>query len=130
MNKNFDKWNEKKKQLHAETERLFFREGEIWWAHIGLNIGYEIDGKQDDFSRPVLILKKYNQFSFLALPLSSKAKENIYWLSVGIVDNRHAYGNLSQLRNIDSKRLINKVTHISAEQLLDIKKKASKVNLC
>jgi len=129
MQKDFDGWNSKKKYLHEKVERLFFHEGEIWWAHIGVNVGYETDGKRNDFSRPVLILKKYNRFSFLALPLSSVEKENRYWISIGVVDGRNAYGILSQLRNIDSKRLINKVGYVSKEKLSEIKKKASEVNL-
>ena len=129
MKKEFDRWNKKKKEIHNDAERLYFREGEIWWVHLGVNIGYEIDGKKSDFSRPVLILKKYNEFSFLALPLSSIKKKNIYWLPIGIVDGREAFGNLSQLRNIDSKRLINKIGHVPMYELSAIRKKASQVNL-
>ena len=33
-------------------------EGEIWWVRLGVNVGYEIDGKSSDFSRPVIIIKK------------------------------------------------------------------------
>ena len=129
MPKDFDRWNIVKKSLSQEKEHLFFHEGDIWWVHLGTNIGYETDGKRNDFSRPVLILKKYNQFSFLSLPLSSVEKKNKYWIPIGVVDGRNAYGILSQIRNIDSKRLINKVGYISKDELSAIKKKASEVNL-
>ena len=39
MEKDFDRWNKKKKQLNADIEPLYFREGEIWWAHLGVNTG-------------------------------------------------------------------------------------------
>ncbi len=65
MQKDFDKWNEKKKKLDVRVieETLFFKEAEVWWIHIGLNIGFETNGKGEEFTRPVLILKKYNKFS-------------------------------------------------------------------
>lgn len=68
----------KKKGIDSLDNRLFFKEGEIWWAYLGLNIGFEIDGKGKDFSRPVLVLKKYNGYSFLALPLSTSQSINKY----------------------------------------------------
>ena len=82
MEKDFDRWNSQKKGINKEDERLYFREGEVWWAHLGVNVGYEIDGKRSDFSRPVLILKKFNQFSFLALPLTTNERPNPYRLFI------------------------------------------------
>ena len=52
--KDFDRWNEKKKHVEA-TERIFYvKEREIWWCMLGVNVGREIDGKNDVFERPVL----------------------------------------------------------------------------
>lgn len=132
MQKDFDKWNEKKKQINAknENEILFFREGEIWWVHLGVNVGFEMDGKGDESMRPALIIKKYNQFSFLAVPLSTSPKKNRYRIPVGIVDGKEAVANLSQMKNIDSKRLINKIGHIEQEPLKTIKEKTNRVNFC
>lgn len=31
-----------------------FSEGQIWWAALGKNVGVEINGKNKDFSRPVV----------------------------------------------------------------------------
>ena len=90
MEKDFDRWNKLKKVTDGKDEaaRLFFREGEVWWIHLGANIGYETDGKRADFARPVVVLKKYNQFSFLALPLSTANKRNRYWAWIGNVDGK------------------------------------------
>jgi mRNA interferase MazF len=128
MRKDFDGWNIKKKVIDSHINELFFREGEIWWVHLGLNIGFETNGKGVDFMRPVIILKKYNQYSFLALPLSTSNKINFYRIRIGIVDGKEAFANLSQMRNIDSKRLINKVGRVSIDELVLIKKKANQVN--
>ena len=128
MQKDFDSWNKKKKQIDEKEERLFFRTGEIWWVNLGLNIGYEANGKSDDFMRPVIILKKFNEFSFIGVPLSTSPKTNKYRIPVGMVDEKKAFANLSQIRNLDSKRLINKVGHLEAGKLVEINKKISRVN--
>ena len=101
MEKDFDRWNKIKKATDAadEAARLYFREGEVWWVRLGHNVGYEANGKSREFTRPVIILKKYNQYSFLALPLTTVPKPNPYRLPVGIVDGRQAFATLSQLRN-------------------------------
>ena len=76
MEKDFDRWNNLKKAINTkdDTERVYFHEGDIWWARLGVNVGFEIDGKHKQFARPVIILKKYNQYSFLALPLSTATR--------------------------------------------------------
>ena len=55
-----DRWNKLKKAINAseESERVYFHEGDVWWVHLGVNVGYEIDGKQREFSRPVVALRK------------------------------------------------------------------------
>jgi mRNA interferase MazF len=130
MEKDFDRWNGIKKATDAadEAARLYFREGEVWWVRLGKNIGYETDGNSREFTRPVIILKKYNQFSFLALPLTTAEKPSPYRLPIGTVDGRKAFATLSQLRNIDSKRLVKKIVHLDADILAAIKKEASRVN--
>ena len=56
--KQFDKWNEVKKTTHNSFKNVFFKERDIFWASVGINIGYEQDRKGYIFSRPVLIFKK------------------------------------------------------------------------
>lgn len=129
MAKDFDRWNHEKKRLNGSEGRLYFREGEVWWVALGVNVGFEMDGKRSDFSRPVLVLKKYNQYSFLALPLTTNARENPYRIPIGIVDGKEAFATLSQLRNIDSVRLINKIAALGMHTLAQIRKAVSEVNL-
>ena len=127
MQKDFDRWNDVKKTINAtdEDDRLYFHEGDIWWVHLGVNVGYEIDGKSSDFSRPVIILRKYNQYSFLALPLTTNARPNKWRVPIGLVADRDAFAVLSQLRNIDSRRLIEKKGHVPLDVLAILKKAAS-----
>ena len=129
MPKDFDRWNKLKKSIDAaDDQRLYFHEGDFWWVHLGVNVGYEIDGKQREFSRPVVVLRKYNQYSFLALPLTTNEKPSKWRVAIGDVTGRQAFAVLSQLRNIDSRRLIEKKGHVDAELLAYLKKSASLMN--
>jgi mRNA interferase MazF len=60
----FDRWNGIKKATDAadDESRLYFRQGEVWWVRLGKNIGYETNGKSREFTRPVIILNKYNEY--------------------------------------------------------------------
>ncbi len=65
MEKEFDKWNEQKKQIAADDDpKLFPKTGEIWMSVIGKNIGFEQNGGGESFSRPALVVKKFNNKMF------------------------------------------------------------------
>src|SRR3979409_1458693 len=104
MEKDFDRWNKLKKAINAseESEAASFHGGDIWWARIGVNVGFEIDGKHKQFARPVIVLKKYNQYSFLALPLSTATRVNRWRVAMGDVAGKEAVAGLSQLANTAS----------------------------
>jgi len=58
----FIAWSKLKVRLHIKPDNgVYFREREIWWASLGANIGYEQDGKHENFERPVLVLKKFSR---------------------------------------------------------------------
>lgn len=63
--KDYDKWNILKQHLEKK-EGIYrgFKEADVWWVSLGVNIGDEQDGKSSHFSRPVLILRKYNNSFF------------------------------------------------------------------
>ena len=77
---------------------------------------------------PVIIFRKYNQYSFLALPLTTNARPNKWRVPIGSVAGRDAFAILSQLRNIDSRRLIEKKGHVPLDVLAILKKAASQTN--
>lgn len=64
MSKNFQKWHDKKSQIDDIKERPFFHEREVWFCHLGANIGFEQDGKGEDFLRPILVVRKFNNEVF------------------------------------------------------------------
>ncbi len=98
--KDFDGWNKRKKEINSLERGPFFYEGEIWWSSYGINVGTEMDGKNDLFERPILIIKKINEERMLAVPLT--------------------YVSLSQIREIDSKRLIRCDGRISLKEYAHI----------
>lgn len=94
-----------KEKIH-DTDYLppLFREGEMWWCLIGENVGIEVNGKGDKFTRPVLILKKYDRYSFLGLPMTTKSKTGTWYATVTFKEQTQTVV-LSQGRVFDYRRL-------------------------
>ena len=72
--KNFDEWNETKKEVDSKNKIIGFNQFEIVFVKMGVNVGFEQDGKGKEFLRPVLVYKKFNNRVFLGIPLSSQKK--------------------------------------------------------
>ena len=107
MHKDFDGWTNKKTALNSKSEIKRFNEREVWWCSVGHNIGFEQDGKGKSYSRPVLVIRKFNKQSFFGIPLSTKGKINHPYYHQFILKDKKSYALLSQLRIFDAKRLIN-----------------------
>jgi mRNA interferase MazF len=120
----FVKWTKLKVRIHLNDNRLFFKEREVWWASIGMNIGFEQNGKNETFERPVLIIKKFNHDVMWVLPMTSKdkSKSNKYYYPVEY-ENEISYIILSQLRLVSSKRLLRKVRTLSKNEFKTVCKK-------
>ena len=114
MEHDFDKWNKLKKNLSDKKSNIFFHEREIWFCSLGKNIGFEEDGKNELFERPILIIKKFNNDIFLAIPLTSSKKNNKYYFHYEINGEMYS-GILSQIRLLDRKRLSRKIGMIKEE---------------
>jgi hypothetical protein len=61
MLNDYDSWNRKKKIIEAKKYYKYIKEREIWWCSAGLNIGDEQNGKNFNFERPFIIIKKFNR---------------------------------------------------------------------
>lgn len=120
--KNFDDWAIQKKIIQDEENPLYFHEGDIWWCKLGTNIGFEQDGKGKTFSRPILIVKKFNQFVFWAVPLSTKLKDNKYYFPFEGSDGEVRSAIISQLKLVSIKRLTDKIGSVNKDLLVIIKK--------
>lgn len=140
--KDFDGWNEFKKKLEklesplfdSKTGRYTFKEGQIWFCSIGVNLGNEICGKNKDYERPVLIIKKNKRY-YTCLPLTSQKPSNMDFyhdISYQYFDkNKNSVINISSFvilsnpLSLDVVRLSRKVKRLPDNELKIIRLKLS-----
>lgn len=124
MEKDFDKWNKTKKHLHARKDAPFYHEREIWWCSLGVNIGFEQDGSGEEHRRPALILKGLSRTTCFIVPLTTASHNHPMRPSVGCVEGKEARALLSQIRAIDSRRLVRKIGYLNGSIFKQIRKAA------
>ena len=100
------------------TTKLHVSEGE-WWASIGENVGYEINGKSDRFSRPVIIYETGAWFHCV-IPTTTQAKTGSWFVQF----KQHGKDNaacLHQIRTIDYRRLWSKLGALDDTDMKNIR---------
>jgi len=125
MSKDYTKWHKIKKSVNDLENRVFFHKREIWFCYVGANVGFEQDGRGEDYLRPVLIVKKFNNEIFWGIPLtkSEKTKDSRYYYSFSFVENTISLAILSQIRLIDAKRLARQIDTMKEDDFNNVKKK-------
>lgn len=120
--KDFDRWNIQKKITDSAENKKTFHEKEIWFIKVGENIGFEQNGKGEEFLRPVIVYKKFSKNVFLGIPLTKTTKESKFY---GSFDFKGQKSNaiLSQIRLFDSKRLKYKIGKMSVGDFERVKRK-------
>jgi mRNA interferase MazF len=108
MRRDYLAWYKLKTQLEKATIFRDFHEREIWWCSLGANIGFEEDGKNGNFERPVLVIRKYSQDLFFGVPLTSTIKQGKYYFKVKLGQIPRSLI-LSQGRALCSVRLRRKI---------------------
>jgi mRNA interferase MazF len=118
--KNFDDWHILKQELDGKDNAPLFKEREIWWCSVGVNVGYEIFGKDGQFTRPILVLRKFSHFTFFGLPLTSSRKD---FPSYYPLNFRGKEGSvlLDQGRTVDARRLVRRMGRLTEEDAATIK---------
>jgi mRNA interferase MazF len=94
--------------LAFKRSPVVFKQGDIWWCSLGMNIGEEVYGKGARYTRPVLIFKKLTTNSFIGLPLTSQSKQGTWYVQVNIHD-KISQVMLNQTRILDKRRLISRL---------------------
>ena len=122
MKKDFDKWNNKKKDLENRERDFLFHSGEIWWCTIGLNIAEESCGKGETFRRPVLVLKKLSRKNFIGIPLSTQEKVGTWFTSISINDGIQ-YLLLYQIRMFSTNRFQRRLATLDSADFDRVKEK-------
>jgi mRNA interferase MazF len=120
--KRFLEWIRVKISLdYSKAKPPLVSEGDIWWASLGENVGHEINGKGESFSRAIIIFRKISYGSYLVIPTTSQphrgAQYVMYW----------EYGKkinacLHQIRVIDYRRLREKVGSLRKPDMARIEK--------
>lgn len=122
--KNFLDWIEVK--AHTDQEEKSFksqeviRKGEIRWSIFGVNIGREMDGKGENFARPVLVLHTIGDSLALVAPLTSKNKSIPGYIPFKWLDKTDSLC-IHQIRIISTKRLLKRLAKISDGKLKEVK---------
>lgn len=119
----FDIWNNLKKDIEAKNgdPNRFPKEGEVWMSNIGRNIGFEQNGSGTTFSRPILIVKKFNNQMFWIAPLSTKQKELDFYFNYTDPHGQKVSAILAQLKLMSVKRIKRKMYDLDGEKLRQIK---------
>ncbi len=115
----YDIWNEQKKKIQLENSDpgYFPQEGEVWMSSLGKNIGYEQNGSGDNFARPILVVRKFNNHMFWCVPLSTKQKRFDFYFNFTDPNQQKVSAILAQLKLVSVKRLKRKLYEISPELL-------------
>jgi mRNA interferase MazF len=122
MAKDYKKWIPVKQVVHNERPRIFFDEREIWFGYLGENIGFEQDGRGEEFLRPLLVLKKFNNEICWTIPLTTSNKIGKYYFSF-LLNKETSTAILSQIRLVDAKRFKYKMGTLEEKVFLQLKLK-------
>ncbi|OGJ01433.1 hypothetical protein A3I95_00885 [Candidatus Nomurabacteria bacterium RIFCSPLOWO2_02_FULL_44_12] len=125
MKKDYKDWHKKKSIINSIENRAFFHEREIWFCYIGENVGFEQDGTGEDYLRPVVIIRKFNNEIFWGIPLTKsiknkKRKADKYYYSFSFIPSIISTAILSQIKLIDAKRLSRHIGQISDSNFTDL----------
>jgi mRNA interferase MazF len=107
MEGDFDRWNTIKKGIDQAdiAPSVIPQEREVWMCALGRNIGFEQNGAGANYSRPVLIVKKFNNKMVWAVPLSTKQKSFDFYYNFADPTGADVAAILAQLRLVSTKRL-------------------------
>ena len=118
----FDSWNEQKKKIDKTDSPIAFKERDIFFLKMWKNVRYEQNWKWTDFSRPVIVIKKFNGDIFWWVALTSKQRIWPYYYNFYINDKPQS-AIISQLRLYDKNRLLKKIWMINETDFLVLKQK-------
>ncbi len=123
--KDFDKWNGVKKRIHADERKVSIRAGEIRWVSCGVNVGSEIDGKGESFTRPALIAHVVGSVLALVVPLSTKTKNVAGYIPFEFQGKQISIC-VHQMRIISQRRILARKGRISDKRLKQVKTEIKK----
>lgn len=124
--KHFVEWIQLKIQLHAKSKGRSIEERDVFWCAFGQNVGHEINGKSQWFSRPALIVRKFNKHIAFAVPLSTRMKQNPYYVPITFQGKKQSVM-ISQLRVVDTGRFYKKLGVLDERDFYKVTKSIKKL---
>lgn len=127
--KDYSRWITIKSVLNAIETPVSFCEREVWWASLGENIGFELDGKSFDYSRPIVILKAFGRNNLFYVPLTTTTceRKKSYFFDVGeVISGKQSKASLSHTSSMDARRLLTRIGLLE-QNLFDNLQEAIKV---
>ena len=120
----YNTWNIKKQGigLSEHTKELFFKEGQVWWCSLGINIGSESFGKGENFRRPILVIKKLSADLCVALPLTSQEKTGTWFIDITLQGQKR-WALLYQIRTLHKKRFSVIIGELAYDDFSRVKEK-------
>ncbi len=127
MNKNkldFETWNKIKQNIHfKEHGNIYPREGQVWMILTGKNIGREQNGSGHLFSRPAIVIKKFNSEIMWVVSLSSQQKPLDFYINFNDPNNKAVSAIIAQLKLVSIKRFVRKLYTADIKTHKEIKQK-------
>jgi|SRR3989338_1861472 len=119
--KRFLEWIGIKQKLDAhDYNPPLISEGDLWWCAVGENVGVEVGGKNERFTRPVIVLKKFGRLGFLAIPTTTRQREGSWYVSF-VHKSIPEVAMLSQARIVSYKRLDRKMGTLDQTDFKNVK---------
>lgn len=117
----FLQWIKLKRRLHEASHKPpYVSERDIWWVSLGQNVGSEINGKSDKFSRLALIYKKLAHGFYFVIPTTTQKREGTWYVHFEY-EEKDMYACLHQARAIDHRRLFSKLGQIDDDDFTLVK---------
>ncbi len=128
MEKDYIAWTPVKTIIHKNRSvPIEYNEREIWLCSVGENIGFEEDGKGKEFVRPVIVLRRYNQFFCHVIPLSTTTNRGKYYFPFDGKTGKTSVALLTQSRAISSARLHGLIGIVKNEDFHAIKNRLKRL---
>src|SRR3989338_3071198 len=115
-------WCGLKSDLCGKESKVIFKQGDIWWCSLGMNLGEEVFGKGEKFRRPVLVFRKFTGNSFLGLPITRQEKKGSWYVEITIHGEKR-WIMLNQARVLDKKRLTSRIGALDSTDFNKVKSK-------
>ena|SRR3989344_2724256 len=115
-------WCRLKLELFTKRNKIVFKQGDIWWCSLGINLGEEMIGKGPKFTRPVLVFRKFTSNSFLGLPLTKQEKHGTWYVEITIHGEKN-WVMLNQARVLDKKRLTTRIVDLDEKDFRKVRER-------